>query len=121
MIKLLVVFAFTLSQPVSNRDSLGIETVNGKVFVIHKVDEKETLFAISRRYNTTVDAIKQFNSAIGESLEVGQILKVPYTPKQTKPADGTTHKVAAKETLFSIAKMHGVSMEELKQWNNLGD
>jgi LysM repeat protein len=119
MIKLLLFVTLAFSKPVSEKDSIGIETVDGKVFVIHRVDDKETLYAISKRYNTTVDAIKQYNSTIGAGLEVGQIIKVPYTPKAARPANATLHKVAAKETLFSIAKQYGVSMDELKQWNNI--
>jgi LysM repeat protein len=121
MIKLLAILIFSFSDGVNHRDSLGVETVNGKMFVIHKVDEKETLYSISKRYGTTVDAIKQFNSAAASGLEIGQILKVPYLPKQPRSNDGMIHKVAAKETLFSISKLYGVSMDDLKQWNNLGD
>jgi LysM repeat protein len=121
MIKLLVFIGFTFFNSPLETDSLGVETINGKVFVIHKVEEKETLYAISRRYGATVDAIKQYNAAVDAGLEIGQILKVPYTPRQTKPADASIHKVAPKETLFSIARMYGVSMDDLKQWNNLKD
>jgi LysM repeat protein len=108
------------------QDSLGIETVNGKIFVIHKVDEKETLYAISRRYGTTVEAILQHNPAAGKSLEIGQILKVPYTAKTTSrisaaPKGGIVHKVEAKETMFSISKQYGVTVDEIRQWNNLSD
>ncbi|MEX2232674.1 MAG: LysM peptidoglycan-binding domain-containing protein [Cyclobacteriaceae bacterium] len=103
-------------------DSIGIETINGQTFVIHKVDEKETLFGISRRYRTTVDAILQFNSSAGSGLEIGQILKVPYRPRAVnKPVGGIVHKVAPKETLYSISRTYQVSMDDIKQWNNLTD
>jgi len=93
------------------------------VFVIHKVDEKETLYSISRRYGASVDEIKQYNAGAVNSLEIGQILKVPYTPKQktSVPLGATIHKVASKETLFSIAKLYNVSMDDIKAWNNLPD
>ena len=104
------------------KDSIGIETVNGKVFVIHSVGEKETLYAISRRYGTTVENILQYNPTADAGLEIGQILKVPYTPKKVvSQRRGTLHTVAAKETMFSISKMYGVTVDELKQWNNLTD
>jgi LysM repeat protein len=125
MIKFIFIGFSIFSSP-APQDSLGVETINGKVFVIHKVDEKETLYSISRRYGATVDAIKQFNASAATSLEIGTILKVPYTPKQVKTVanpgpSGTTHKVAQKETLYSIARTYGVSMEDLKKWNNLTD
>src|SRR5687767_548868 len=106
MIKLLFLITFSLNAEVP-LDSIGIETINGQTFVIHRVDEKETLFAISRRYKTTVDAILKFNSSAGSGLEIGQILKVPYTPRAiSKPVGGTLHTVAPKETLYSISRMY---------------
>jgi LysM repeat protein len=121
MIKLFVFIGFTFFNSTVEKDSIGVETVNGKVFVIHKVDEKETLYAISRRYGASIDDIKQYNASASAGLEVGQILKVPYTPKQLKVASGNIHKVAPKETLFSISKLYGVTMDEIRQWNNLTD
>jgi LysM repeat protein len=101
-------------------DSLGVETINGRTFVIHRVEEKETLFAISRRYGTTVDAILQYNASAGNGLEIGQILKVPYTPRPVSgPVDGVVHIVAPKETLYSLSRTYQVSMEDIQRWNNL--
>ena len=79
MINELILAGVSFFHPHTHLDSLGVETVNGKVFVIHKVDEKETLYAIARRYGATVDAIKSSNPGLSSSLEVGQILKIPYT------------------------------------------
>jgi LysM repeat protein len=121
MIKLLLFVGFSLFGDLSPADSIGIETINGKTFIIHKVDEKETLFAISRRYGSSVDAIVQYNPTVSSGLEIGQILKVPYTPKQKIPADASLHKVAPKETLFSISKVYGITIDELRQWNKLTD
>jgi LysM repeat protein len=104
-----------------HRDSIGTETVNGKVFVIHSVGEKETLYAISRRYGASIESILQYNPTADAGLEIGQILKVPYAPKKAvRPVSGAaTHTVAAKETMYSISKMYGVTVEEIKEWNNL--
>ena len=105
-----------------HRDSIGTETVNGKVFVIHSVGEKETLYGISRRYGASIENILQYNPTADAGLEIGQILKIPYTAKTVaRTAAGTTHTVAAKETMFSISKMYGITVDELKQWNNLSD
>lgn len=124
MIKLLIItFSFFSPQPV--KDSVGIETINGKVFVIHKVSEKETLYGISKRYGSSVDAVLKYNPSADAGLEIGQILKVPYTPKtvvKTSPTSttgGIIHVVGDKETLFSISKAYNVSVDEIKQWNSL--
>lgn len=121
MIKLL--FLIALSSAQSPTDSIGVETVNGQTFVIHKVEEKETLFAISRRYRTTVDAILQHNAAAADGLEIGQILRVPYTKPVSTPvaAGDVLHKVAPKETLYSISRTYGVSTENIREWNKLAD
>ncbi len=102
-------------------DSLRLETINGKQFIIHQVGPKETLYAISRRYGVPVAALIENNPKADAGLSVGQELKVPYFQKgKTEKANGT-HKVAAKETLFSIAKLYAVSIDDLKNWNNLKD
>lgn len=128
MIELVFWAGATLFQP--QADSIGMEVIQGKVFVIHRVDEKETLYGIARRYETTVDAIIEYNpSAKDGVLDIGEILKVPYSKKvsttaQTstqKSTGGIIHVVAAKETMFSISRTYGVTVDEIKAWNNLKD
>ncbi|HWA34387.1 MAG TPA: LysM peptidoglycan-binding domain-containing protein, partial [Cyclobacteriaceae bacterium] len=107
-------------------DSLRTETINGKIYVVHQVEEKETLYSISRRYNATILAILEQNPNADAGIEVGQILKVPYTPKgktsaPVHTAEGTLHRVEAKETLFSIARLYNVSVDDIKTWNSLKD
>ena len=120
MIKLLFLIAFSWNAEVP-KDSLGVETINGQLFVIHRVEEKETLFGISRRYRTTVDAILQYNATAGSGLSIGQILRVPYKKPVDKPVDGIVHTVSAKETLYSISRTYQVSMEDIRAWNSLPD
>ncbi len=126
MITEIIIAGLSFFQPQTQQDSLGIETVNGKTFVVHKVSEKETLYGISRRYGSTVDAVLEYNPTAASGLEIGQILKVPYTKptpttKSTSSGGGIVHVVAPKETMFSISKAYNVSMEEIRQWNNLPD
>ena len=103
-----------------------MEVINGKPCVVHQVGEKETLFSLARRYGATVNSILEQNPTADGGLEVGQILKIPYVGRQktgqaTKTADGIVHRVAAKETLFSIARLYNVSVDDIKAWNNLKD
>jgi LysM repeat protein len=107
-------------------DSLRTETINGKVFVVHQVEEKETLYSISRRYGATILAILEQNPTADAGIEVGQILKVPYAPKAktstpVQTAEGFLHRVEAKETLFSLARQYNVSVDDIKTWNSLKD
>lgn len=42
----------------------------------HKVQRKETLFSISKKYNMTVNELKELNHIQGNSISIGQILLV---------------------------------------------
>ena len=121
MIQALLLVGFSFFNPSVPADSLGIQTINGKVFVIHKVDEKETLYSISKRYGTTVDAILQYNPTADAGLAIGQILKVPYVARKVIPTTGggVVHTVLEKETLYSLSRMYNVTVDEIRQWNNL--
>jgi LysM repeat protein len=121
MIKLLFVIGYTFFSHGLSADSVGIETINGKTFIIHKVEQKETLFAISRRYGATVDAITSNNTIAATGLEIGQLLRIPYTPRTPAPKGSIIHTVAQKETLFSIARLYGVTTDDVKKWNGLTD
>ncbi|MEJ0033023.1 MAG: LysM peptidoglycan-binding domain-containing protein [Bacteroidota bacterium] len=89
---------------------------------VHKVQPKETLFSISRMYSVPVDDIKAWNNLKDNALSVGQdilIKKESPKPQQQQQQIKMTHTVAAGETLYSIAKVYSVSVDQLKQWNNL--
>ncbi|OEK03645.1 hypothetical protein BFP97_19920 [Roseivirga sp. 4D4] len=123
----LVVLFLTISAGFAQSDSLGIEKKGDKVFVVHKVLSKQTLFSLAKRYQTTVTEINEANPALASGLQVGQTLKIPFggtLPTEEKSLKLTvtsnkTHKVAAGETLFAIAKQYDVSITDLKAWNNL--
>lgn len=119
-----IVFAGALLfHPHVETDSIGTEMIGGKLYVVHKVDEKETLYAISRRYGSSVESILKSNPGASANLEIGQILKVPYDKQVSlKPASNNTiHKVAAGETMYSISRSYGVTVDDLRKWNNLSD
>ncbi|WP_375445678.1 LysM peptidoglycan-binding domain-containing protein [uncultured Fibrella sp.] len=59
-------------------DSVGVERKDGKRFVLHRVDQGQTLYAVARRYNSSVDAIKAANPDLSDnSLRYDQLLRVP--------------------------------------------
>jgi LysM repeat protein len=120
MIKLLIIASISFFSTQPRQDSVRTEIINGKKFIIHQVEAGETLYGISRRYGVTLDQLVDVNPDAGSGLEVGRMLKVPYVPRTTpKPVDGIIHRVAEKETLYSISKLYGVTIDEVKQWNNL--
>ena len=76
-------------------DSTGVENKNGKTFVIHRVNAGQTLYAVMRRYKTTLQAIKEANPGLKDNLVTGQIVRVPVqggksaasTPPKPKPIE----------------------------------
>ena len=117
---MLKILFFTLAS--FGSDSVRTEVVNGKTFIIHKVEAKETLFSISKKYGVALLGVVENNPGADSGLEIGQEIRVPYSPNnRTKTKEGTLHRVGQKETLYSIAKQYSVTVEDLKQWNNLSN
>lgn len=99
----------------------------------HIVKQGETLYSISRMYATTVSDIISWNNLgdapikIGQDLLIAEPLKTPEKdPFQSEEAAATQpntgyHTVATGETLYQIAKKYNVSLESLRNWNNLVD
>jgi len=111
-------------------------------FFDYTVVAKDNLNLIAEKFATTTTDIKKLNSLGSNNLQVGQILKIPFTkadvayPKAVneKPAitpipavpmtaatPGTVieHVVKPKEFLGVIAKQYGITVEELKELNGL--
>ncbi len=76
----------------------------------------DTLYSIARRYGTTVEELMRLNRLQTSRLEVGQVLVLPKSSAETPPS---THIVAPGETLYSIARRYGTTVEELMRLNGL--
>ena len=83
----------------------------------YTVERGDTLWSISKKFNTSVNDLKKANNLINNSLYVGQILKVPgyYTAEDTN----ITYVVKKGDTLYSISRIYGVSIDTLRKYNNL--
>ena len=101
-------------------DSVGISTKGTEKFIVHEVEAGEKLFALSRRYNIGVQAIKDANETNVSNLSVGQKVLIPYVDMNT-PEDGILHTVKSSETLFSISRQYDVRVDDLKKWNSLSE
>ena len=106
-------------------DSIGIETIEGKKFIVHKVEPKETLYALSRRYQVTVDDILTHNEKEKDGYaidQIGRILYIPlYKEMEATPSQGVRkeHVVQSGETLYGLSRKYEVSVTDLKKWNQL--
>jgi LysM repeat protein len=110
---------FSMSSFASTIDSVGVEKVGDQSFILHEVDPKETLFGISRRYQAAVGDIVNANASLKQGLKIGQTIRVPFIPKSELPAGSVLHKVIPGETLFSISKKYGVTVDEVMSGNEL--
>jgi LysM repeat protein len=96
---------------------------------VHKVEEKETLFSISQLYDVTVYELREWNSLPDNTLSVGQEIVIRRKkPVLQKPSEnfalqsrGTVHTVEQGETLFSISRKYGITVEQVKDWNDLNE
>lgn len=100
-------------------DSVGVQRIGDQSYILHKVDPKETLFGISRRYKSPVGEIVEANPILKQGLKIGQTVKVPFVSMAELPAGSVLHNVVPGETLFSISKKYGVSVESVMKENNL--
>lgn len=124
-------------------DSVGVENINGKKVILHKLDPKDNFYSIGRRYNISPKLIIEYNR--DAKMTIGEIIKVPTnqnfneqqgtktagrpaqkTPsapntENTAPATpGTTqYKVSAGETLYAISRRFNTSVEDITKLNNL--
>ena len=79
--------------------------------VSHTVAQGQTLYSISKLYNTTVDEIIRLNPGYTGKLSIGQVLTIPGNSAKEKSVK--THTIQSGETLYRLSKMYNVTTEEL--------
>lgn len=89
--------------------------------ITHIVGAKETLFGLSKQYHVSVEAIQNANPILVNGLQIGQELSIPNPLNLSKTENVSSskaiHLVAAKESLFSIARQYNVSVSDLENQN----
>ena len=80
--------------------------------VSHTVVQGQTLYSISKLYNTTVDEIIKFNPGSAEKLSIGQKLIIPSNSAQKEKSE-KTHTIQQGETLYRLSKMYDVTTDEI--------
>ncbi len=79
---------------------------------VHRVTRGESLTVIARRYDVTVDELRDWNSLRSDGLAIGQQLRVPAE-------DDASTFVRRGDTLEAIARRHQLSVEQLRDLNGL--
>jgi LysM repeat protein len=130
MKKNLLIFTFfclisVLAKAQISTDFTKVETHNGQKFYMHEIAQGQTLYALSKAYNVSVDDIIKHNPSAQYGLNIGQILKIPYTKPSKKEEDKkkdvtdafVIHTIEKGETLFSLSKKYNVLIDDIKSIN----
>jgi LysM repeat protein len=114
---------------VSLGQSLIIKKTTPENATTHTVEPKETLFSISKQYNVSIPELKTWNNLANNNLEVGQQLTIyPSEASEQQQASivvnnetqqNTYYTVKSGDTLYQIAQQHGMSVDEIKNLNDL--
>lgn len=116
-------------------DSIRVKWMEGKKYILHKVEPKETWQHLSRRYSCPVADLMEANAGV-EQLKYGQIINIPVANQNDIIAEKTVQKnepvpvneshktpvfytVKKGDTMYSISKKFNQNVEFLKSVNNL--
>ena len=84
-------------------------------YIIYTVQKGDSLWKISQRYKVPVNDITAFNNLSNINIKIGDELRIPITNMKTE----VTYTVKRGDTLWSIAKDFEVSVDDIKNVNNL--
>ena len=126
---LICLFALIISIPDPCSSQNQVE-ISGVKYVLHTVKKSETVFSLCQKYKVTQKEILQANPGLTAVLQAGATIKIPVKKVEAnesvkvevaKPAQVDTevyyHKVAKKQTIFSIAKQYGLTANDLIRFN----
>jgi LysM repeat protein/ABC-type branched-subunit amino acid transport system substrate-binding protein len=106
------------------KKSNTIEKINGVKYYMHTVEKGQTLFAIAKSYDISLNDIVLENPEAIDGIQPGQILKIPTKKPKKKDivvtpegGDYIVYKVEAGQTLYSIAKQYKTTVEKIKSLN----
>ena len=82
----------------------------------YTVKAGDSLWNIANKYGVTVNELKSLNNLTSDSLSIGQVLKIPSSSSNNF---SNTYTVKAGDSLWNIANKYGITVDELKNLNNL--
>jgi membrane-bound lytic murein transglycosylase D len=80
----------------------------------------DSLWTIARKYNVSTGEIKRWNNLNNNLIHPGNKLLLK-TADAGEPLADTIYRVRSGDSLWTIARRHNISPEEIKRWNNLKD
>ncbi|NCD42618.1 MAG: LysM peptidoglycan-binding domain-containing protein [Bacteroidia bacterium] len=111
------------------RENMLAQIKKAQERMVHVVRSGENLGLIARKYHCSVSNLKRWNSLRNSMIYPGQRLVVyprgtyyadaPSGSSSSKPASNGVHVVKRGETLGKIASSNGITLHQIKAWNNL--
>ncbi|CAK8725315.1 LysM domain-containing protein [Candidatus Electrothrix laxa] len=124
-------YSITVPAGSSTRIAANLEQISAdqERKIVHRLRRGETLSGLGKRYNVSVDMIMRWND-IDDVRRIRAGRKLALYP-DGKPDTGSSkserkmtvqyYKVRNGDSLWSIARKHQVSTQEIKRWNSLRD
>ncbi|MCW1736180.1 PBP1 and LysM peptidoglycan-binding domain-containing protein [Anaerorudis cellulosivorans] len=92
----------------------------------HTIMPKETLYSLARLYSIKPEDIIAANPGLSEeTFQIGKTIRIPFpgsnetVVSSDRQIKHLVHKVKKGDTLYSIARQYGVSVEEIQRVNSL--
>jgi ABC-type branched-subunit amino acid transport system substrate-binding protein/LysM repeat protein len=108
------------------QEDLKTETIAGKKFYLHTVEQGHTLYAISKKYLVEVDEILIENPEAKAGLKIGMILRIPITKENKKlhkvnnpeiEGNYVLHTVEPGQTLYNLSKLYSIEIADIVEAN----
>lgn len=87
----------------------GLSLVNSYI-----VEKGDTLYSIAKKFDISVNKLKEYNNLTSNLLNVGQKILIPI-------GEDTTYVVKTGDTLYKIAREFNTTVDEIKRLNNLSN
>lgn len=85
---------------------------------IYIVQSGDSLYSIAKKFNVSVNDLKDANNLVGTNLSIGQELIIPQKTTNNENISNT-YIVQSGDTLYKIANKFNLTVNELKELNNL--
>ena len=103
---------------IPNQSNITGEDEEEDMYLNYKVVSGDSLYSIARKYETTVDILKDINNIQNDTLSIGQIIKIP-TSTTSSETNYNNYMVVKGDSLYSIANKFNTTVNEIKDLNNL--
>ena len=107
------------------------------LYMKHTIAKGETIYSLTKMYEVSIEDIKKVNPGINiNSIKIGETINIPLKTKEigqnsTTPPTTTTkpenpnkyiyHTVKSGESLYSIAKKYGITINDITKLNGITD